>query len=125
TGVDEIRIPLRVRSGQPLRLSSDDIVLREGDVVLIESRDAATAREREVVGNVPAGTPPVMTLAVAAPDGRILIQVPAASPVRPGDGPAPALAWRWQMFGTPKIKASETDGKPIEGKALAERLQKM
>jgi hypothetical protein len=117
-GQEEIRIPLRMRPDQTLPFQLGDVVLRDGDVVLIESRDLAPAPERDVTtGGLPAGTPPVMTLAVAAPDGRILVQVPGVA--------GAALAWRWQLFGTQQLKASETDGKPIDGKALAERLQKM
>ncbi|MCA9246950.1 MAG: polysaccharide biosynthesis/export family protein, partial [Planctomycetales bacterium] len=39
-GTQVIRIPLRVCPGEPLMFGPDDVVLRDGDVVFIESRDS-------------------------------------------------------------------------------------
>jgi len=38
-GAEIIHIPLRLHPGEPLPFSRDDIVLQDGDVVLVESRD--------------------------------------------------------------------------------------
>ena len=81
-GVKEIRIPLRAKPGEPLPFKPEDVVLKNGDVLSIEGEPE----------------PPVgLTLAVAAPDGRILVN-------RLPNGP-------WEMFDPKRITATETDGK--------------
>jgi hypothetical protein len=39
-GVEVVRIPLRTRGGEPPPLKPDDILLKDGDIVFIEARDA-------------------------------------------------------------------------------------
>jgi hypothetical protein len=39
-GVKVVRIPLRIRPGQPLPFRPEDVVLHEGDIVFIEARDS-------------------------------------------------------------------------------------
>jgi RNA polymerase sigma factor (sigma-70 family) len=120
-GFEEARIPLRMRPDQALAFNPNDVILRDGDIILIESRDTVPpATAAPAAANLPAGTPPVTSLAVAVPDGRILLQVPTS-----GDRPGAAVTWPWQMFPASQLTASETDGRPIDGKALADRLQKM
>src|SRR5207302_94481 len=73
---------------------------------------------------------------VAAPVGQVLVQVPIVSgspqsfagrgdEKSDGAGPSSAPSSRWQMFGATQLQAFETDGRPIDPKTLAERLQKM
>jgi RNA polymerase sigma factor (sigma-70 family) len=130
TGTQQVRIPLRRRPGEPLPFRPEDVVLQTGDVVIVEADSAAdSAAEAAPSG----GTPPIMSLAVAAPDGRVLVQMPAASvpPRRRDDGtataaaPAGPAAGQWQLFAAAQLRALETDGRPIDGTALAERLRQM
>jgi protein involved in polysaccharide export with SLBB domain len=39
-GVEVVRIPLRTRGGEPPPIKPDDILLKDGDIVFIEARDA-------------------------------------------------------------------------------------
>src|SRR5207249_2453164 len=38
-GVQQIRVPLRMRPNEPLPFSPNDVILRTGDIIFIESRD--------------------------------------------------------------------------------------
>jgi protein involved in polysaccharide export with SLBB domain len=106
--VTEFKIPLKPRAGenQPFGV---DCVLESGAVMIVEFRqpdDQAGARRTD--------SPPVLTLAVASPDGRILVQLPDAG----GNGP-------WQLFDAAKVPATESDGRAVDAKSLAERLKSM
>jgi len=103
----EIRIPLLSRPGQPLP-NAVDILLQHGDVVIVESR--STEQKTAAL----AGSPPMVTFAVASPDGRVLIQMPGAGAAGP-----------WQLFDAAKVTTTESDGRPVDAKALAERLKSM
>jgi RNA polymerase sigma factor (sigma-70 family) len=103
----ELRIPLRIRPGEPMP-KEEDMVVQNGDVVIVESRPAAHRSAHT------ADSAPQLAFAVAAPDGRILVQLPGTG------GPGP-----WQLFDSAKITANESDGKAIDAKALAERLRTM
>lgn len=105
---EEIRIPLRAGPGVPMPKEAD-VILQNGDVVIVESHAIA---DQPNAG--PADKAPVLTFAVASPDGRVLIQMPGAG----GAGP-------WQLFDAAKVTATEADGKPIDAKTLAERLRTM
>jgi RNA polymerase sigma factor (sigma-70 family) len=109
----EIRIPLRLRPGQSFP-RPEDVILKSGDVLIVESGPAAQPADAATAARMAEG-PPVLTLAVAAPDGRILVQMPAAG----------GAAGPWQLFDAARVTATESDGKPIDAKALADRLQKM
>jgi protein involved in polysaccharide export with SLBB domain len=106
--ISEFKIPLKPRPGetQPFGV---DCVLETGAVVIVEHRQASgrsAARTAE--------TPAIVTLAVAVPDGRILIQISGGSAASP-----------WQLFDAAKVTATESDGRAIDAKALAERLKTM
>jgi RNA polymerase sigma factor (sigma-70 family) len=114
-GVQQIRIPLRLRPDAKLPFRPDDILLKNGDVVLVESGDAELGPTASAAAEParPWGMP-VTALAVAAPDGRVLVQMP-------GTGAADS----WRLVSTAQLQALETDGQPINGKALADRLKTM
>jgi RNA polymerase sigma factor (sigma-70 family) len=104
-GIQQIRIPLHVRTDQPLPFNPEDVILKNGDVLTFESNDqqptpppTAAPVERLVA----------MSMAVAAPDGRILVQMPTGA---------------WRMFDAAKVTATETDGKPVT--TVADRLKAM
>jgi RNA polymerase sigma factor (sigma-70 family) len=103
----ELRIPLRIRPGEPMP-KEEDMVLQNGDVVIVESRPA----EHKSIHT--GDSAPQLAFAVAAPDGRILVQLPGAG----GNGP-------WQLFDVAKVTPTESDGKAIDAKTLAERLRTM
>jgi protein involved in polysaccharide export with SLBB domain len=104
---NEVRIPLRARPSEPTP-KEEDIILQNGDVVIVESRslDQKPAQLTE--------SPPLLTFAVASPDGRVLIQMPGAGAAGP-----------WQLFDAAKVTATESDGRAVDAKALAERLKSM
>ncbi len=104
-GIQQIRIPLQFQADQPLPFKPEDVVLKNGDVLTYE---ATLYGPKEEPPAVPAERPIAMTLAVAAPDGRILVQLPGGA---------------WKMFDAAKVTATETDGKPVP--AVAERLKSM
>jgi RNA polymerase sigma factor (sigma-70 family) len=104
-GIQLIRIPLKVRSDQPLPFKPEDVILKNGDVLTFESDDA---QPPPPLTAAPAERPVAVTMAVAAPDGRILVQVPGGE---------------WRMFDAAKVTATETDGKPVP--AVADRLKAM
>jgi hypothetical protein len=103
----ESRVPLRARRGESPP-KDEDVELYNGDVLIVESRPTD-----QKPANV-AESPPMLTFAVAAPDGRILVQLPGAG----GNGP-------WQLFDAEKVSASESDGRAIDSRTLAERLKTM
>jgi len=104
-GVKQIRIPLHVWADLPLPFEPEDVILKTGDVISFDydanqgpPHPAESERDRPVA----------VTMAVAAPDGRILVQVPGGA---------------WKMFDAAKVTATETDGKPVT--TVAERLKAM
>ncbi|HTK76343.1 MAG TPA: sigma-70 family RNA polymerase sigma factor [Gemmataceae bacterium] len=105
---EEIRIPLRAGPGVPMPKEAD-VILQNGDVVIVESHAIA---DKPNAG--PADKAPILTFAVASPDGRVLIQMPGAG----GAGP-------WQLFDAAKVTATESDGRAVDAKSLAERLRTM
>jgi hypothetical protein len=110
-GVQQVRIPMRVRPDQPLPFKPDDVVLRTGDVVLIEGGDEPAPTRGPTAEPDRSPLPAVaLTLAVAAPDGRILVQLPGGA---------------WKLFDAAKVTATETDGRPVAAAAVAERLKAM
>jgi RNA polymerase sigma factor (sigma-70 family) len=81
----EIRIPTRIRPGQPMPFKPDDVILRNGDVITFEE------------GAVP---PEVFaTRAVATQDGNLLVQ-------RPGG--------EWKEYDRTFFRANELDGRSID-----------
>jgi RNA polymerase sigma factor (sigma-70 family) len=103
----EVRIPLHTRPSQAMPHAAD-MILQNGDVIIVESRPV------DQKSAAVADSAPQLTFAVAAPDGRILVQLPGAG------GPGP-----WQLFDSVKITANESDGKAIDAKTLGERLRTM
>jgi RNA polymerase sigma factor (sigma-70 family) len=131
-GVKQVRIPLRVQLDKPMPFQPEDVILRDGDIIVVEYGDAEpeSAGSRAAEPGHSGGSFSAVSLAVAAPDGRILVQMPAARARRAGVEPVaaqavPGMEGHWQLFAAPPLQAFETDGRPIDGKALAERLQKM
>jgi hypothetical protein len=114
---------MHVREGQPPPFKPEDVVLQNGDLVLVEARGTERGQtgSAEVEPSRFGGAPPTMSLAVAMPDGRVLVQVSAA----PAATSTAAATGQWQTFGASQFQAFETDGRPIDAKALADRLQKM
>jgi RNA polymerase sigma factor (sigma-70 family) len=107
--VHQIRIPMRVRQDQPLPFKLDDVILKTGDVILIESERVTLPPPPPVADtSQPPGGTVAVSLAVASPDGHILVQLPGGA---------------WKMFDAAKITATETDGRPVA--AVAERLKTM
>jgi RNA polymerase sigma factor (sigma-70 family) len=134
----QVRIPWRVRPNEPVPFRPEDIILKNGDILVVESgKPAANQAGSDTAEPSRFGqAPPIMSLAVAMPDGRVLVQmsaVPTRPPAatRPDAAPAeaatslPPTMGQWQSFGAPQFQAFETDGRPIDAKALADRLQKM
>jgi hypothetical protein len=104
-GIEQIRIPLYIRTDQPLPFKPEDVILKNGDVITFEFSPAQSSVR--LVTN-PAERPVGVTMAVAAPDGRILVQVPGGT---------------WKMCEATKVTATETNGTPVV--AIAERLKTM
>ena len=104
-GVQEIRIPLRIREDQPLPFKPEDVILKNGDVISVE---VAPAEPPPAPAPKTVERPVAMSLAVATPDGRVLVQLPGGE---------------WKIFDAAKVTATETDGKPVA--AIAERLKTM
>jgi protein involved in polysaccharide export with SLBB domain len=102
----EVRVPLLTRPGQPMP-NAADMILQNGDVVIVEAHSPDDKSAPRL-----ADSPPILTLAVASPDGRVLIQMPGAA------GP-------WQLFDAAKVTATESDGRAVDAKTLAERLKSM
>jgi RNA polymerase sigma factor (sigma-70 family) len=105
-GIEQIRIPLHIRTDQPLPFKPEDVILKNGDVVSFEFGSAHQPSVTLVT--TPAERPVGVTMAVSAPDGRILVQVPGGT---------------WKMCEAAKLTATETDGTPVA--AVAERLKTM
>jgi len=109
SGVDEIRIPMSLRPGQPLPFqpamsSSATATLSSSNRATwlpLTRQDYDESARRHATG---------ATLAVAAPDGRILIQIPAVSISRLWHQPPPDVAW--QFFG---VRASERPTDRLQG----------
>jgi RNA polymerase sigma factor (sigma-70 family) len=104
-GVKHVRIPLHVWPELPLPFKPEDVILKTGDVISFDydanqgpPHPAKSERDRAVA----------VTMAVAAPDGRILVQMPAGA---------------WKMFDAAKVTATEIDGKPVT--IVADRLKAM
>jgi RNA polymerase sigma factor (sigma-70 family) len=106
-GVRQVRIPLRIRPDEPLPFKPDDVILKTGDILMVDGGDEP-APPRAAESDKPAWPAAALTLAVAAPDGRILVQLPGGS---------------WKLFDAAKLSATDTDGKPVA--AVAERLKAM
>jgi protein involved in polysaccharide export with SLBB domain len=104
-GIQTIRIPLHFRADQPLAFKSEDVILKSGDVITFDITDSGADSSPAGKGQQPA---PAESLAVAAPDGRILVQLPGGA---------------WKMVDTAKLSATDTDGKPVAN--VAERLKTM
>jgi hypothetical protein len=107
----EVRVPLRIQPGQEPRFKPEDVILKSGDIILIQEddesvRSRAAEPERPAAG--PAMGPVAVTLAVAAPDGRVLVEMPGGA---------------WKLFDAAKLFATDTDGKPVA--AVADRLKAM
>jgi RNA polymerase sigma factor (sigma-70 family) len=112
TGVQQIRIPLRMRPDAPPPFRPEDIVLRNGDIVTVEGPAAEPAADAGPAARPesPVLAPLSLSLAVAAPGGRVLVQRPAGS---------------WQLVGAAELQAFETDGRAVGAKDLTDRLQTM
>jgi hypothetical protein len=112
TGVQQVRIPLRMRPDAPPPFRPEDIVLRNGDIVTVEGPAAEPASEAAPAARPesPALAPLSLSLAVAAPGSRVLVQRPA--------GP-------WQLVGVAELQAFEADGRAVSAKDLTDRLQTM
>lgn len=41
-GIETIRIPLRLRPGEPIPFRQNDVILEDGDIIFVQSRDAET-----------------------------------------------------------------------------------
>jgi protein involved in polysaccharide export with SLBB domain len=104
-GIQQIRIPLHVRTDQPLPFKPEDVILKNGDVLTFESNEQQPTPPPIAP---PVARPIAMSMAVAAPDGRILVQLPGGA---------------WKMFDAAKVTATETDGKPVT--TVADRLKAM
>src|SRR5262249_46396748 len=104
----QIRIPMHVREGQPPPFKPEDVVLQNGDLVLVEARGTERSQtgSAEVEPSRFGGAPPTMSLAVTMPDGRVLVQMSAA----PAATPTAAATGQWQTFGASQFQAFETDG---------------
>jgi RNA polymerase sigma factor (sigma-70 family) len=107
-GAAQVRIPMLIPADKP-PFKPADVILQAGDVVVIENGLDTSTPAPAADADRPAA-PVAVTMAVAAPDGRILVQMPGGS---------------WKMIDAAKITATESDGKAVPAAALAERLKAM
>jgi hypothetical protein len=107
-GAAQVRIPMRIPGDKP-PFKPADVILQSGDVVVIERGHDASPPVPPVDADRPAA-PVAVAMAVAAPDGHILVQMPGGS---------------WKMIDAAKITATETDGRAVPAAAVAERLKAM